>query len=322
MQRCAHALLVQALPAACKRSAWHACRGRVQHRLLAVQAQGPVAGAGLAGKPLRHGGSSGTSSGKSSGAGLLFRLPAVQRAAAQRARAAAEGPDVLSPPEPAVPASFKGLGVDDRLLVRPGRFLPPAHSACAPLHASARTGGCRAIAGAAGQQRNSEPARPQDPPAHLDSPRLTWTRPDSPLSQVPLADQSITEPTDVQRAAIPEILTGANVAVQSYTGSGKTLAYLLPVGFDLTRLASSQLTAAPVNGDGGVAQRRRASVGAWAHGSCGGEGRVGQAGGRAHCVRCCQSRGGTLAERSALAALTSACDPLWLAGAHRSCQWP
>lgn len=37
------------------------------------------------------------------------------------------------------------------------------------------------------------------------------------------------EPTDVQRAAIPEVLTGANVAVQSYTGSGKTLAYLLPV---------------------------------------------------------------------------------------------
>ncbi|GAB4818516.1 hypothetical protein N2152v2_005562 [Parachlorella kessleri] len=45
----------------------------------------------------------------------------------------------------------------------------------------------------------------------------------------PLRFQRITEPTDVQRAAIPEILTGANVAVQSYTGSGKTLAYLLPV---------------------------------------------------------------------------------------------
>lgn len=37
------------------------------------------------------------------------------------------------------------------------------------------------------------------------------------------------QPTDVQRAAIPEVLTGANVAIQSYTGSGKTLAYLLPV---------------------------------------------------------------------------------------------
>jgi superfamily II DNA/RNA helicase len=41
--------------------------------------------------------------------------------------------------------------------------------------------------------------------------------------------RSITQPTDVQRAAIPEVLTGANVAIQCYTGSGKTLAYLLPV---------------------------------------------------------------------------------------------
>lgn len=39
----------------------------------------------------------------------------------------------------------------------------------------------------------------------------------------------ITEPTDIQRAAIPEVLSGANVAVQCYTGSGKTLAFLLPV---------------------------------------------------------------------------------------------
>lgn len=37
------------------------------------------------------------------------------------------------------------------------------------------------------------------------------------------------EPTDIQRTAIPAILSGRNVAVQSYTGSGKTLAYLLPV---------------------------------------------------------------------------------------------
>lgn len=37
------------------------------------------------------------------------------------------------------------------------------------------------------------------------------------------------EPTDIQRTAIPAILSGKNVAVQSYTGSGKTLAYLLPI---------------------------------------------------------------------------------------------
>jgi superfamily II DNA/RNA helicase len=37
------------------------------------------------------------------------------------------------------------------------------------------------------------------------------------------------EPTEIQRTAIPAILSGRNVAVQSYTGSGKTLAYLLPV---------------------------------------------------------------------------------------------
>ena len=37
------------------------------------------------------------------------------------------------------------------------------------------------------------------------------------------------EPTAVQVAAIPEILSGSNVAVQCYTGSGKTLAFLLPV---------------------------------------------------------------------------------------------
>jgi superfamily II DNA/RNA helicase len=44
-----------------------------------------------------------------------------------------------------------------------------------------------------------------------------------------LLSTGITDPTDVQRAAIPEILSGSNVAVQCYTGSGKTLAFLLPV---------------------------------------------------------------------------------------------
>eukprot|EP00884_Botryococcus_braunii_P006446 jgi/Botrbrau1/15802/Bobra.4_1s0152.1 len=36
-------------------------------------------------------------------------------------------------------------------------------------------------------------------------------------------------PTDIQAAAIPRVLAGANVGIKSYTGSGKTLAYVLPV---------------------------------------------------------------------------------------------
>ncbi|KAE8672480.1 DEAD-box ATP-dependent RNA helicase 47B [Hibiscus syriacus] len=38
-----------------------------------------------------------------------------------------------------------------------------------------------------------------------------------------------TVPTDVQSAAVPTILKGHDVVIQSYTGSGKTLAYLLPI---------------------------------------------------------------------------------------------
>ena len=42
-------------------------------------------------------------------------------------------------------------------------------------------------------------------------------------------DMGIVEPTAIQIAAIPSILSGKNAALQCYTGSGKTLAYLLPV---------------------------------------------------------------------------------------------
>ncbi len=48
-----------------------------------------------------------------------------------------------------------------------------------------------------------------------------------------LQKQQITEPTEVQQAAIPAILAGRDVIVHSQTGTGKTLAYLLPL---LTRL--------------------------------------------------------------------------------------
>jgi superfamily II DNA/RNA helicase len=44
-----------------------------------------------------------------------------------------------------------------------------------------------------------------------------------------LLAERIQEPTPVQRASIPHILQGKNVAVQCFTGSGKTLSYLLPV---------------------------------------------------------------------------------------------
>lgn len=43
-----------------------------------------------------------------------------------------------------------------------------------------------------------------------------------------LEKQSLTEPTEVQTAAIPVALTGADLLVSAETGSGKTLAFLLP----------------------------------------------------------------------------------------------
>ncbi|GKU95310.1 hypothetical protein SLEP1_g8685 [Rubroshorea leprosula] len=44
-----------------------------------------------------------------------------------------------------------------------------------------------------------------------------------------LESEGFTVPTDVQSAAVPTILKGHDVVIQSYTGSGKTLAYLLPI---------------------------------------------------------------------------------------------
>lgn len=44
-----------------------------------------------------------------------------------------------------------------------------------------------------------------------------------------LESERFVTPTDVQSAAIPVILKGHDVVIQSYTGSGKTLAYLLPI---------------------------------------------------------------------------------------------
>ncbi|MEW5302628.1 MAG: hypothetical protein WDW36_005393 [Sanguina aurantia] len=44
-----------------------------------------------------------------------------------------------------------------------------------------------------------------------------------------LEEQSFRAPVPIQAAAIPAILLGRNIAIQSFMGSGKTLAYLLPV---------------------------------------------------------------------------------------------
>ncbi|CAN6481696.1 unnamed protein product [Victoria cruziana] len=41
--------------------------------------------------------------------------------------------------------------------------------------------------------------------------------------------EQMTIPTDIQSMAIPTVLKGHDVVMQSYTGSGKTLAYLLPI---------------------------------------------------------------------------------------------
>lgn len=47
--------------------------------------------------------------------------------------------------------------------------------------------------------------------------------------RVGLEQDGISVPTPVQRVAIPAILEGKNVVVESGTGTGKTLAYLLPI---------------------------------------------------------------------------------------------
>lgn len=40
-------------------------------------------------------------------------------------------------------------------------------------------------------------------------------------TQAGLAQLSITAPSPIQSAAVPAVLSGDNVAIQSYTGSGK-----------------------------------------------------------------------------------------------------
>lgn len=55
----------------------------------------------------------------------------------------------------------------------------------------------------------------------------------SPVLAETLARHGITEPSPIQRQAIPAVLDGRDMLAQSQTGTGKTLAYLLPL---LTRI--------------------------------------------------------------------------------------
>jgi superfamily II DNA/RNA helicase len=50
--------------------------------------------------------------------------------------------------------------------------------------------------------------------------------------QAALAEKGISEPTEIQAAAVPALLRdrSSDFMLASHTGSGKTLAYLLPVG--------------------------------------------------------------------------------------------
>lgn len=65
--------------------------------------------------------------------------------------------------------------------------------------------------------------------------------------------QHITQPTEIQARAIPELLTGRSVIGVAETGSGKTLAYALPM---LHRIKSLELDGDPV----GVESQPRAVV--------------------------------------------------------------
>lgn len=53
-----------------------------------------------------------------------------------------------------------------------------------------------------------------------------------PCAQAALAEKGISEPTEIQAAAVPALLhdRSSDFMLASHTGSGKTLAYLLPVG--------------------------------------------------------------------------------------------
>ncbi|MDP4180449.1 MAG: DEAD/DEAH box helicase [Bacillota bacterium] len=56
-----------------------------------------------------------------------------------------------------------------------------------------------------------------------------------------LKKQNITDPTQIQKVAIPKALSTKDLIVQSETGSGKTLAYLIPIFERIKRSGNSDL---------------------------------------------------------------------------------
>jgi superfamily II DNA/RNA helicase len=64
-----------------------------------------------------------------------------------------------------------------------------------------------------------------------------------------LARQRITEPTPIQRAALPVLLEGRDAYLHAETGTGKTLAYLLPLfrRVDVGRAATQVVIVAPTH---------------------------------------------------------------------------
>lgn len=64
-----------------------------------------------------------------------------------------------------------------------------------------------------------------------------------------LAKQGITEPMDIQVAALPALLAGKDAYINSETGTGKTLAYLLPLfcRIDLKLAATQVIVVAPTH---------------------------------------------------------------------------
>src|SRR5712691_4901743 len=58
-----------------------------------------------------------------------------------------------------------------------------------------------------------------------------------------IRDEGYRQPTDIQRAAIPEVLAGKDVLATAQTGTGKTAAFCLPLLDMLQRSKSSGLRA-------------------------------------------------------------------------------
>src|SRR5882757_9470665 len=64
-----------------------------------------------------------------------------------------------------------------------------------------------------------------------------------------LSKQEITEPTPIQNAALPALLTGKDAYLHAETGTGKTLAYLLPLfgRIDAAQAATQVVIVAPTH---------------------------------------------------------------------------